>query len=201
MGDPLDASPHRRHIYPDPCFPASSAAVSRDDIAPARAYADGVAVPLHAQPITVVLADDHPAVRRNLRVVLDDEPGVQVIAEAADIWTVLRHVPAHAPQVLVLDLRLPDGCSLRAIRPLRFEVPATEIVVLTMEKSPSVAHRALEAGAVGVVLKHKADSDLPVAVRRAARGQEYVSSQVAEGLGALRRADGKVRTHQRAAFA
>ena len=59
-----------------------------------------------------------------------------MIAEAADLSTVLRHVPARVPHVLVLDLRMPSGSSADAIRRLRSEVPDTEIVVLTMEESP-----------------------------------------------------------------
>src|SRR5437764_5441510 len=86
-----------------------------------------------ASPITVILADDHPNVRRNLRRLLECEEGMEVIGEAADISTVMRHVPAHLPYVLVLDLRLPNGSSIEAIRSLRSQVPDTEIVVLTME--------------------------------------------------------------------
>jgi two-component system, NarL family, response regulator NreC len=141
-----------------------------------------------APPIKVVLADDHRAVRRNLRLVLDSEEDVEVIAEAADISTVLRHVPAHVPDVLVLDLRLPNGSSVEAIRRLRSMVPETEIVVLTMEESPAFAHQALDAGAIGFVLKDKADSELPAAVRDAARGEEFVSTRVATELKALRKA-------------
>jgi two-component system, NarL family, response regulator NreC len=140
-----------------------------------------------AVPITVVLADDHHAARRSLRLLLDREQDVEVVAEAADISTVLRHVPAHVPHVLVLDLRMPNGSSIEAIRQLRAEVPETEIVVLTMEESPAFAHQAIGAGAIGFVLKDKADDELPTAVRRAARGEEYVSSRVAAGLGALRK--------------
>ena len=138
-------------------------------------------------PITVILADDHHAVRRSLRLLLDREQDVEVVAEAADISTVLRHVPAHSPRVLVLDLRMPNGSSIEAIRRLRAEVPETEIVVLTMEESPAFAHQALGAGAIGFVLKDRADDELPAAVRRAARGEEYVSDHVAAGLAALRR--------------
>lgn len=136
----------------------------------------------------MVLADDHHAVRRNLRALLDLEDDLQVIAEAADISSVLRHVPTHVPHVLVLDLRLPTGSGLQAIRRLRSEVPETEIVVLTMEESPAFAHRALVAGAIGFVLKDRADVELTQAVRRAARGEEYVSSRVAAGLEAMRKA-------------
>jgi two-component system, NarL family, response regulator NreC len=140
-----------------------------------------------ASPITVILADDHDAVRRNLRLLLDREEGVEVVAEAADISAVLRHVPSRVPHVLVLDLRMPNGSSVETIRRLRAEVPETEIVVLTMEQSPAFAHRALGAGAIGFVLKDKADDELPEAVRRAAQGEEYVSTRVAAGLAALRK--------------
>lgn len=139
-------------------------------------------------PIRVIIADDHTAVRRNLRLLLEGEDGVEVIAEAGDLSTVMRHVPAHVPRVLVLDLRMPHGSSIEAIRRLRSQVPDTEIVVLTMEESPAFAHQALDAGAIGFVLKDQADSELPVAVRRAARGEEFVSPRVAAGLEALRKA-------------
>jgi two-component system response regulator NreC len=139
-----------------------------------------------ASTIRVILADDHAMARRNLRLMLDREEGMQVIAEAEDISAVARNVIAHLPHVLILDLRLPNGSSISAIRRLREEVPDTEIVVLTMEESPAFAHQALSAGAVGFVVKDRADGELPSAVRRAARGEEYVSPRVAAKLEALR---------------
>lgn len=139
-------------------------------------------------PIRVVLADDHAVVRRSLRLLLDNEQGVEVIAEAVDLSTVVSYVYAHRPHVLVLDLRLPNGSSIETIRRLREQVPETEVVVLTMEESPMFAQNALDAGAVGFVLKDRADTELPAAVRRAARGAEYVSARVGAGLQALRRA-------------
>jgi two-component system, NarL family, response regulator NreC len=137
--------------------------------------------------IKIVLADDHHAVRRNLRLLLEGEEGMDVIAEAADISTLLRHVPIHLPHVLILDLRLPNGSSIQTIRRLRETAPDTEIVVLTMEESPAFAQQALAAGAVGFVLKDRADSELPAAVRRAAAGEEYVSARVAAALEGMRK--------------
>jgi two-component system response regulator NreC len=137
--------------------------------------------------IRVVLADDHAIVRRNLRLLLDDEDDVDVVSEAETIGSVVRNVHGHAPHVLVLDLQMPGGSSVEAIRRLRTQVPATEIVVLTMERSPAFAQRAIDAGALGFVLKDRADIELPEAVRRAARGDEFVSPHVAAGLDALRR--------------
>lgn len=138
-------------------------------------------------PIRVVLADDHALVRRSLRLLLDCEEDVDVVGEAENLANVVRHVHGHVPHVLVLDLQMPGGSSIEAIRRLREQVPDTEIVVLTMEHSPAFAQRAIDAGAVGFVLKDRADIELPEAVRRAARGEEYVSPQVAAGLEALRR--------------
>ena len=127
-------------------------------------------------------------VRRTMRLLLDDEHDIDVSAEAADISTVLRHVHGQAPHVVVLDLRIPNGSTFETIRRLREHAPGSEIVVLTMEESPQFAQQALDAGAVGFVLKDRADSELATAIRLAARGEEYVSPRVASGLEALHRA-------------
>jgi two-component system response regulator NreC len=157
-------------------------------LAPATEGADSP--PRAESPIGVVLADDHAVVRRSLRLLLERNEGVEVIAEASDLSGVVRHVHGHVPRVLVLDLRLPNGSSIQAIRRLRAQVPATEIVVMTMEESPLFAQQAMDAGAIGFVLKDKADSELLTAIRCATRGDEYVSPRVAAGLDALRRSVG-----------
>lgn len=138
--------------------------------------------------IKVVLADDHHLVRRNLRLLLEGEDGIAVVGEASDLSTAIRHVKGHAPHVLLLDLRMPGGSSIEAIRRLRAEVPETEIVVVTMEDNPVFARQAIDAGAVGYVLKHHADAELSHAVRLAAGGEEYISPRVAARLDAVRRA-------------
>ncbi len=141
-------------------------------------------------PIRVVLAEDRSAVRRSLRMLLDGEDDVRVVAEAGDIATVQLAVQGETPQVLVLDLQMPNGSSIEMIRSMREQAPSTEVVVLTMEASPVFAQQALDAGAMGFVLKEHADLDLSEAVRSAATGEEYVSPQVAAGLEALRSAKG-----------
>jgi two-component system response regulator NreC len=152
----------------------------------ARAPAESLQ-PLAALPIRVVLADDHAAVRRNLRLLLNAEEDVEVIAEATDLTMVARHLHGHRPHVLVLDLDLPNGSSIETIRRLRVQAPQTEIVVMTMQDSPVFAQHALDAGAIGFVLKDRADSELPAAVRCAAQAKQYVSERVAARLAALRR--------------
>ena len=153
----------------------------------ARDQADAAVGREPERAIRVVLADDHALMRRSLRLLLDSEPDLQVIAEASDLETVMRHVREHRPHVLVLDLGMPNGSSVEAIRRLRLEVPSTEIVVLTMEESPAFAQQALGAGAIAFVLKERSDEDLPEAIRRAAGGQHYVSPRVAASLTAFRR--------------
>lgn len=138
--------------------------------------------------ITVVLADDHRAARRNLRLGLTGEDGIAVVAEAGDLVSAIRYVKGHTPHVLVLDLRIPGASSIEVIRRLRAEAPETEIVVLTIEDSPVFAQEVIDAGAVGYVLKQNADGEVSHAVRCAARGEQYVSPRVAARLDALRRA-------------
>ena len=139
-------------------------------------------------PIRVVLADDHPLVRRSLRALLEGEEGVDVVGEAGELASVERHVRSHRPDVLVLDPRLPDGSNVvETIGKLRGRAPDTQVVVLSMSDSAGFGQQALASGALGFVLKEHADSELPQAVRAAARGAEYVSPRVAPRLEALRR--------------
>ncbi|MBV9003016.1 MAG: response regulator transcription factor [Solirubrobacterales bacterium] len=128
--------------------------------------------------IRVVIADDHAVVRRGLRQVLDTEEGLEVVAEASDLDSARRYVRGHHPDVLVLDLNLPEGLSLGAIPEIRTEWPETQIVVLTMQNEPAYAREALGAGALGYVLKEAAESELVEAVRRAADGDTYLNPRL-----------------------
>jgi two-component system response regulator NreC len=137
--------------------------------------------------IRVLLADDHALMRRSLRLLLDGEEDLEVIAEADDLAAVTRHVHAREPHVLVLDLSMPDGSSVETISRLREQTPATQIVVMTMQENPMFAKRAFAAGALGFVATDLADAELPQAVRAAARGEEFVSPRVVPLLDALYR--------------
>jgi len=128
--------------------------------------------------IRVIIADDHAVVRRGLRQVLDLEDGFEVVAEASDLDSARRYVRGHHPDVLVLDLNLPDGLSLPAIPDIRGESPDTQIVVLTMQNEPAYARQALAAGALGYVLKEAAEDELVEAVRRAAAGDTYLNPRL-----------------------
>jgi two-component system response regulator NreC len=147
--------------------------------------------------VRIVLADDHAVMRRSLRLLLDNEANFDVVAEASNLAAVMEHVHGHVPHVLVLDLGMPNGSSIEAITRLRAQVPDTEIVVLTMEDSPAFAQRALEAGALGFVVKDRADSDLADAVRCASRGEHYLSPPIASRLEALQRSGADARLSAR----
>ena len=131
-----------------------------------------------AAAIRIVLADDHAVVRSGLRMVLEHESDLEVVAEAADVDSARRYVRGHHPHVLVLDLNMPGGSTLEAIPQIREESPETQIVVLTMQQEPAFAREALGAGALGYVLKEAADDELVEAVRRAAAGESFLNPRL-----------------------
>jgi two-component system response regulator NreC len=125
-------------------------------------------------PTTIVLADDHTVVRSALRMLLEAEPGFEVVAEAGNADDAARYVLGHKPTVLILDLNMPGRPSLEAIPDIRRASPQTEIVVLTMQNESAFARKALQAGVRGYVLKEAADAELVQAVRSAAAGETYL---------------------------
>jgi two-component system response regulator NreC len=148
--------------------------------APGTSGVDGGPPP--QRTIKIVLADDHAVVRSGLRMLLDSEHGLEVVAEAGEVQGTRRYVRGHRPDVLVLDLNMPGESSLEAIPALRTESPDTQIVVLTMQEEPAFARRALGAGALGYVLKESADDELVHAVRAAAAGETYLTPRLGAKL-------------------
>jgi two-component system response regulator NreC len=136
------------------------------------------------EEITIVLADDHAVVRSGLRMLLEAEPDIEVVAEAGDVDAAKRYVLGHKPTVLVLDLNMPGGSSLEAIPTILEQAPNTAIVVLTMQNDPSFARQALQAGALGFVLKEAADDELLGAIRLAADGETYLNPRLGARLAA-----------------
>ena len=136
--------------------------------------------------VRVVVAEDHAFMRRSLRLLLEHDRGLSLVAEAPDLKSAVAHVLAGQPDVLVLDLGMPDGSSLHAISDLRRRAPGTQIVALSMNDDPAFARGALAAGALGFVLKQLADEELPRAVYTVARRSRYVSPRVAARLDAAR---------------
>ena len=131
----------------------------------------------------VVLADDHELMRSRLRHLLDEDELIEVLADSGDLGEAVRCVLRSHPRVLVLDMSMSSGSSIDAIRRLREQLPATEIVVVTMAASAAFASHVFDAGAIAYVLKDTADSELAQAVRHAARGERFLSPRVAALLG------------------
>jgi two-component system, NarL family, response regulator NreC len=134
--------------------------------------------------VKIVLADDHVVVRSALRMLLEAEPEFEVISEAGSAEEAARKVRGHHPQVLVLDLNMPGGSGLAVVPTIREESPETQIVVLTMQSEPAFAREAMQAGALGYVLKEAADAQLVQAVRMAAGGETYLQPELGARLAA-----------------
>ena len=139
-----------------------------------------------SDPITVVLADDHVVVRSALRMLLEEEGGIHVVAEAGDADSAIRYVNGHRPAVLILDINMPGGSGLSAVPTIREQSPETQIVMLTMEAETSAAREALQAGVLGYILKEAAGDELVKAVRLAAEGKTYLQPELGARLAAER---------------
>jgi two-component system response regulator NreC len=129
--------------------------------------------------LTVVLADDHVVVRRGLRMLLDQAPELRVAGEAGDADAALQASVDENADVLVLDLNMPGRPPLEMLGEIAESAPGVAVVVLTMERDPAFARRALELGARGYVLKEAVDEELVAAIREAGEGGTHVSAAVA----------------------
>jgi DNA-binding NarL/FixJ family response regulator len=129
--------------------------------------------------INVVIIDDHPVVRAGMRSILDTTSDIKVAADGASGSDALRLVARYKPDVLVLDLSLPDISGLEVARQLCLEKTSTAILVLTAHNDRQTIFGLLECGAIGYVLKDEALETLSNAVRAAARGESWLSPSVA----------------------
>jgi DNA-binding NarL/FixJ family response regulator len=139
--------------------------------------------------IAVVIVDDHPVVRAGMRTVLDATADIAVVAEGAGGADALHLVAQHRPDVLVLDVNLPDLNGLEVTQRLRDRGTTTAILALTVHDDSQTVFGLLDSGAVGYVLKDEALETLVSAVRAAARGESWLSPAVASQV--VRRAVGR----------
>jgi DNA-binding NarL/FixJ family response regulator len=121
--------------------------------------------------ITVVLADDHHLVRRGFRRMLDDDPEIAVVGEAANGDDAVRLVAALEPRVVVMDSAMPGTGGLSAMRSILASTPATAILMLSMHSEETLVRQAMDAGARGYILKNVVDLDLAAAIKRVANGE------------------------------
>ncbi len=127
----------------------------------------------------MVLADDHPVVRRGLRALLDSIEGFEVVGEATDGVEAVREAQLHRPDVVLMDVQMPGVDGLEATRRIRAAVPSTAVLVLTMYDDEDTVFAAVQAGARGYLLKGAEQEEIDRAIRAVVRGEAIFGPGVA----------------------
>jgi DNA-binding NarL/FixJ family response regulator len=130
------------------------------------------------RPLRIVLADDHATVRQGLRLLIEGQPDMTVVAEADDGQGAIAAVEQFSPDVVVMDVSMPRVNGLNATRTLKETRPESRVVVLTRYSDDAYLQELLRAGVSGYVLKQSASSELLQAIRAAAGGGQYLDSSV-----------------------
>lgn len=133
-----------------------------------------------AQLIRVLLADNHTLVRAGLRAILQNIEGIQVVAEAGDGREALRLIAAHQPDVVLMDVAMPEMNGLEATARVVKEFPNVRVIILSMHANEEYVLQALRTGAAGYVLKDSGVSELELALRAIAKGETYLSPAVSK---------------------
>jgi DNA-binding NarL/FixJ family response regulator len=127
-----------------------------------------------------MIVDDHPVVRRGLREMVDEEPDMEVAAEAADMAEALGQLEVARPDLVIVDLTLKNGHGLELIETIRDRDARVKMLVLSMHDDLLYAERALRCGASGYINKQEPPENVIAAMREVLRGQVYVSDEVAD---------------------
>ena len=128
--------------------------------------------------LQILIADDHDVVRKGLRMLIEERPGWIVCAEARSGREAVTLAAEHQPDIVVLDVSMPDLNGLEATRLIRKADPKSEVLVITHHDSDEMAAQVLEAGARGYVLKSDSDQDLVHAIDALSRHKPYFTSRV-----------------------
>jgi two-component system, NarL family, response regulator NreC len=129
-------------------------------------------------PIRILLADDHVVMRSGLRLLLERQPNLQVVAEAADGQEAVRLAAAENPEVVIMDIAMPHLNGVEATRQIVTRNPETAVVILSMHSDESYVLRSLKAGARAYLLKDSAEADLIAAIRAIQEGKSFFSPGV-----------------------
>jgi DNA-binding NarL/FixJ family response regulator len=132
--------------------------------------------------IRILLADDHTVVRDGLRALLEKQPDMAVVAEAADGRDSVRLAEEQAPDVVVMDIAMPNMNGIEATRRILSSNPRTAVVILSMHQDESYVLRSLKAGAKGYLLKDSLRSDVIEAIRSVAQGRSFLTKKVSRIL-------------------
>src|SRR4051794_28764861 len=133
-------------------------------------------------PIRILLADDHTVMRSGLRVLLERQPGFQVIGEAGDGRQAIELAETHAPNVAVIDIAMPNLNGIEATRQITAKYPGIAVVILSMHSDESYVLRALKSGARGYLLKDSPEADLINAIRAVHDGKAFFSPAISKML-------------------
>jgi len=133
-------------------------------------------------PIRILLADDHTVVRKGLRLLLESQPGFRVIADAADGRAAVALAEEHSPDVVVMDVAMPNLNGIEAARQICAKLPHTAVVFLSMHSDESYVLKALKAGARAYLLKDSAENDLIQAVIAVTQGKSFFSPAISKML-------------------
>lgn len=148
--------------------------------------------PVASAPIRVLLVDDSEVVRLGLRALLDADPGLNVIAEAGGVASAVRAAGEHRPDVVLLDIRLPDGTGFDACRQILRRLPETRVLILTSVVDETLVDEAIRAGAHGYLLKEINGRGLVQALREVAEGKSILDPAVTARVLQLVKAGGPV---------
>jgi DNA-binding NarL/FixJ family response regulator len=130
--------------------------------------------------LRILIADDHGIVRSGVKMLIDRQEGMRVVAEAEDGVDAVEQAQRERPDVAVLDVAMPRMTGLQAARDIKAHCPDTSVLLLSMHDDERYLYEALKAGAAGYVLKRQADAELIEAIRAVAAGRSFLSN-VAEG--------------------
>jgi DNA-binding NarL/FixJ family response regulator len=130
----------------------------------------------------VLIADDHGIVRSGLRLLLERQPDIEVIAEAADGAQAREIAVRERPDLAILDVRMPKLTGLQATREIKEQAPEVAVLILSMHDDERYLFEALKAGASGYVLKTQADTDLLKAIRAVERGEPFLTPDAQQAL-------------------
>lgn len=139
-----------------------------------------------ADKISVLLVDDHSLVRRGFRRILEDEPDMKVVGEAADGAEAIKLADELQPKVIVMDCAMPGMNGLDATRQIMAKHPEALVLMLSMHPEETLVRQAMDAGARGYVLKNAVDLELGTAIRRVVGGETVLDSQLKRPEAALR---------------
>jgi DNA-binding NarL/FixJ family response regulator len=132
--------------------------------------------------ISVYIADDHAVVRDGLKVLLDEQPDIEVVGDAADGRIAVRQVNEITPDVVIMDINMPELNGIEATRQIMENCPSTRVVILSMYATQEHIFRALQAGARGYLLKESAGIEVVKTVREVMSGHRYLSQKISEDV-------------------